>query len=91
LLQHIDAIGKPIPPSLAQVICGGSAMPRAMVDRFMAKGIRVAHAWGMTETSPIGTTGCETWDWDDLSFADQVTAKAMQGRVPFGVELRCVD
>ncbi|KAJ8137827.1 hypothetical protein OY671_008960, partial [Metschnikowia pulcherrima] len=52
---------------------------------------RVAHAWGMTETSPIGTTGTETWDWDDSSFAEQVGIKAMQGRVPFGVEMRCVD
>ncbi|WP_226016822.1 long-chain fatty acid--CoA ligase [Novosphingobium sp. FKTRR1] len=91
LLQHLDATGKEIPETLQQVVCGGSAMPRAMVERFMAKGIRVAHAWGMTETSPIGTTGCETWNWDDLSFEEQVTAKAMQGRVPFGVELRCVD
>ena len=91
LLQHIDAAGKDIPSSLHTVVCGGSAMPRAMIERFMKKGLRVAHAWGMTETSPIGTTGTETANWDELSFDEQVTIKAMQGRVPFGVELRCVD
>jgi len=91
MLQHLEKIGKPIPPSLKQVVCGGSAMPRSMVTRFMQDGIRVAHAWGMTETSPIGTTGAESWNWDELSFEDQVTVKAMQGRPPFGVELRCVD
>jgi fatty-acyl-CoA synthase len=91
LLQHIDAAGKDIPESLKTVVCGGSAMPRAMISRFMAKGLRVSHAWGMTETSPIGTTGTETWNWEDLSFEEQVSVKAMQGRVPFGVELRCVD
>lgn len=91
LLQYIDAHGKDIPPHLHTVVCGGSAMPRAMIERFMKKGLRVAHAWGMTETSPIGTTGTETSDWDELSFDEQVTIKAMQGRVPFGVELRCVD
>ena len=91
VLQHLERTGKPIPPSLAQVVCGGSAMPRAMVERFMKDGIRVAHAWGMTETSPIGTTGAETANWDELTFDEQVTIKAMQGRPPFGVELRCVD
>ena len=91
MLQHLDGAGKAIPASLKQVVCGGSAMPRSMVERFMRAGIRVAHAWGMTETSPIGTTGAETWNWDDLSFDEQVTVKAMQGRPPFGVELRCVD
>lgn len=91
MLQHLEATGKPIPPSLMQVVCGGSAMPRAMVETFMKAGRRVAHAWGMTETSPIGTTGAETADWDDLSFDEQVRIKAMQGRPPFGVELRCVD
>jgi fatty-acyl-CoA synthase len=91
LLQHFDATGKDIPASLKTVVCGGSAMPRAMIERLMKCGIRVAHAWGMTETSPIGTTGAETWDWDNLSFDEQVSAKAMQGRVPFGVEVRCVD
>ena len=90
-LQEIDRSGMGMPPSLKQVVCGGSAMPSSMIERFMGEGIRVAHAWGMTETSPIGTTGTETWDWDDLSFAEQIGIKAMQGRVPFGVEMRCVD
>ncbi|MEO0033247.1 MAG: hypothetical protein RIS94_3005 [Pseudomonadota bacterium] len=91
LFQHIDTGGLELPKSLEQVVCGGSAMPRAMIERFMRAGVRVAHAWGMTETSPIGTTGCETPDWDTLSFEEKVTVKAMQGRVPFGVEIRCVD
>lgn len=91
LLQHVETSGEPIPPSLKTVVCGGSAMPRAMIARFMRQGIRVAHAWGMTETSPIGTTGTETWNWDALTFDEQVTVTAMQGRPPFGVEIRCVD
>jgi len=57
----------------------------------MKAGVNVAHAWGMTETSPIGTTGARTWDWDDLTFEQQVDIKAMQGRTPFGVEIRCVS
>ena len=90
VFQHLDAHGGDL-GKLRQLICGGTAMPRFMIERFMKAGVNVAHAWGMTETSPIGTTGCKPWNWDDLSFDDQVTAKAMQGRVPFGVELRCLD
>ena len=91
LLQHFDGAGKDLPESLHTVVCGGSAMPRAMIERMMRRGIRVSHAWGMTETSPIGTASSETWNWDVLSFDEKVTIKAMQGRAPFGVELRCVD
>jgi fatty-acyl-CoA synthase len=57
----------------------------------MKMGIRVNHAWGMTETSPIGTMGARSPNWDDLTFDQQVDQVAMQGRVPFGVELRVVD
>lgn len=91
MLQHLEREGKPLPADLKHVVCGGSAMPRAMIATFMAAGVRVSHAWGMTETSPIGTMGAETWDWDSLDFDAQVGVKAMQGRPPFGVELRCLD
>ena len=90
MFQHMDATGVTL-PTLRQAIIGGSAAPRFMLERLMKTGVNVAHAWGMTETSPIGTTGAKTHDWDDLSFDQQVDVKQMQGRVPFGVELRCVD
>ncbi len=57
----------------------------------MKMGIRVGHAWGMTETSPIGTMGSPPANWDELSFDEQVDLVAKQGRVPFGVELRVVN
>ncbi|MBN8502586.1 MAG: AMP-binding protein, partial [Sphingomonadales bacterium] len=65
--------------------------PRFMLERLMKAGVNVVHAWGMTETSPIGTTGAKTFDWSDKTFEQQVDIKQMQGRVPFGVELRTVD
>ena len=76
---------------LRQVVIGGSAAPRAMIERLMKAGISVAHAWGMTETSPIGTMGAKPYDWDDMSFDAQVDMVTKQGRVPYGVELRIVD
>ncbi|RIA46995.1 fatty-acyl-CoA synthase [Hephaestia caeni] len=90
MFQHIDATGR-APAHLDLVTIGGSAAPRAMIERLMRMGVRVNHAWGMTETSPIGTMGARSPDWDDLSFEQQLDQVSKQGRVPFGVELRIVD
>ena len=54
LLNHMAA-GNLKLPHLKSVVCGGSAMPRSMIKSFVDMGIRVRHAWGMTEMSPIGT------------------------------------
>jgi acyl-CoA synthetase (AMP-forming)/AMP-acid ligase II len=90
MFQHVDATGREL-PRLKQAIIGGSAAPRFMIERLMKAGIRVAHAWGMTETSPIGTVGAPTPDWATTSFEDQVSIVQMQGRPTFGVELRTVS
>jgi fatty-acyl-CoA synthase len=90
MFQYMDATGAK-PEHLKIVTIGGSAAPRAMIERLMKMGIRVNHAWGMTETSPIGTMGAPSWDWDDLSFEAQVDQVCKQGKVPYGVELRVVD
>lgn len=88
--QYCDREGIDLPPLKAATI-GGSACPRFMIERLMKNGTRVQHAWGMTETSPIGTVGGPTWDWDQLSFDERVDKTVMQGRPIFGVELRTVD
>ncbi|WP_115367533.1 long-chain fatty acid--CoA ligase [Alteripontixanthobacter maritimus] len=88
--QYCDAQDKPL-PKLKSATIGGSAAPRFMIERLMKNGTRVAHAWGMTETSPIGTVGAPTHDWDQLSFEQKVDMVAKQGRPIFGVELRTVD
>ena len=88
--QYADANGIELPKLKAATI-GGSAAPRFMIERLMKNGTRVQHAWGMTETSPIGTVGGPTADWDQLSFDEQVTKTMKQGRPIFGVELRAVD
>lgn len=90
MFHHMDATGDTL-PDLRHAIIGGSAAPRFMIERLMKAGVNVAHAWGMTETSPIGTTGAKTCNWSELSFDEQVSVKQLQGRAPFGVELRTVD
>ena len=88
--QYCDKHGLDLPPLKAATI-GGSAAPKFMIRRLLENGTRVQHAWGMTETSPIGTVGGPTHDWDQLTLDEQVDKCAMQGRPTFGVELRTVD
>jgi acyl-CoA synthetase (AMP-forming)/AMP-acid ligase II len=94
MFQHLDMLadsGRAADLGRLKIVTiGGSACPRSMIERLMRMGIRVNHAWGMTETSPIGTMGAPSADWDDLDFQQQVDVTVRQGRVPFGVELRIV-
>ena len=90
MFQHLDAVGGDL-GKLRLAIIGGSAAPRAMIERLMKAGIRIGHAWGMTETSPIGTMGAPVPGWDKMTFDEQVDSVAKQGRPPFGVELRVLD
>ncbi|MDH6576289.1 long-chain fatty acid--CoA ligase [Kitasatospora sp. MAP5-34] len=55
LLDELDA-GDYDTSSLRMVVIGGSACPPALMRGFEERhGITVVHAWGMTETSPLGT------------------------------------
>jgi fatty-acyl-CoA synthase len=90
MMQYSEASGRDF-GKLRLVTIGGSAAPRAMIEFFQKRGIEVGHAWGMTEMSPIGTTGGRPWNWDELSFEEKIDLIAKQGRVPFGVEMRIVD
>ena len=55
LLHHLEANDLKL-PHLKRVVIGGSACPRAMIEKFEENyGVEVCHAWGMTEMSPLGT------------------------------------
>jgi fatty-acyl-CoA synthase len=72
--------------SLTQVTIGGSACPPSLMESFDRLGMRVRHAWGMTETSPLGTVARPPAHavGTDEEFAYRLT----QGRFPAGVEAR---
>ena len=40
-----------------RMVVGGAAAPESMIRAFDHFDLRVLHAWGMTETTPLGTTG----------------------------------
>ncbi|MFR9758042.1 long-chain fatty acid--CoA ligase [Streptomyces sp. TR06-5] len=74
--------------SLATVTIGGSACPPAMMRAFEDDhGIRVCHAWGMTETSPLGTLAHPP---GGLTAEEEWPYRVSQGRFPASVEARLV-
>jgi fatty-acyl-CoA synthase len=76
--------------SFRQILVGGSAVPRSLIDRFEdLYGVSIIQGWGMTETSPLAAVAMPPRGVTDLEEARQYRAKA--GRVVFGVEARVVD
>jgi fatty-acyl-CoA synthase len=87
VLAQLEGTGQDI-SYLKTVTVGGAALSPAMMHAFEEKhGVRLLHAWGMTETSPLGsvahppagTSGDEVWRY-----------RYTQGRFPAGVQARLV-
>ncbi|SEP63480.1 long-chain-fatty-acid--CoA ligase [Thalassovita taeanensis] len=91
LLQALENSGSTA-ASLTRTVVGGSACPPSMIKTFREKyGTTLIHAWGMTETSPLGTLNNLLQKHDTLSVDEQNKIREGQGRPPFGVELRILD
>jgi fatty-acyl-CoA synthase len=87
LLAHVRAHGGDL-SSLRMVPCGGSAVPHALQEAYEKElGVRIVQAWGMTETSPLGsvahppagTPEADSWRYRDTA-----------GRLMCAVEARLV-
>jgi fatty-acyl-CoA synthase len=87
VLQYLRRHGGDL-SSLRRVVCGGSAVPPTLMKAFSGEfGVEITHAWGMTETSPVGSVanpppgaqGEQAWRY-----------RVSQGRVVAGVEARLV-
>jgi fatty-acyl-CoA synthase len=87
LLAYVRSNGGDL-SSLRLVPCGGSAVPHALQEAYEKElGVRIVQAWGMTETSPLGSVAHppagtpeeEAWRYRDTA-----------GRLMCGVEGRLV-
>ena len=87
LLAHLEAHPQDI-SHLREVVVGGSAVPPSLMRAFQEKhDVSILHAWGMTETSPLGSvarppasaTGDEAWRY-----------RYTQGRFPASVRARLI-
>jgi fatty-acyl-CoA synthase len=92
ILALLDATPKKWDLSnLRQMIIGGSAAPPSLIDGFQKRhGLTVTHAWGMTETNPLGTIARLKPHLETKSDDERLAARASQGyAIPF-VETRHV-
>ncbi|MEO0421139.1 MAG: long-chain-fatty-acid--CoA ligase [Pseudomonadota bacterium] len=91
LLEYARKAGGKL-ASLDRTVVGGSACPKAIMDEFRdVHDVRVGHAWGMTETSPMGTINTESRRVADLPEETRQALALKQGRGTFGIEMRIVD
>ena len=71
-----------------RIPCGGTAPPESLIRTLDKHGLHILHLWGMTETTPLATTGglrAHMCDWPD---GKKYEVRARQGwPAPF-VEIR---
>ena len=91
LLNYLDQIGARL-DSVKYAVVGGSAAPLAMIRAFDEKhDVFLVHAWGMTETSPLGSVNTPTAALMALPKEERYRKQLKQGRPMYGVELKIVD
>ncbi|MGA7538637.1 MAG: long-chain fatty acid--CoA ligase [Steroidobacteraceae bacterium] len=74
---------------LERILTGGAAVPRSLVEFFETEfNARVVHAWGMTETSPLGTVCRPLRKHRAASHEQWLELRLKQGRPLFGVEMK---
>ena len=90
LLAYVDANDLKF-STMRRSAIGGSACPPAMIKKFLdVYGVRVIHAWGMTEMSPIGTSAAFKPHHLAQTPEQRLAVMATQGRAVFGVDMKIV-
>ena len=88
LLTHLRENNLTI-PTVKRVMIGGSAVPESLIRAFHDEfNIDVIQGWGMTETSPIGTTSILPPELEALPYDESMKWRVKQGMPPLGVELK---
>lgn len=91
LLHYLEKNNQRV-DSLHTVVVGGSACPPHIIETFAERyDVQVIHAWGMTETSPLGTVSRPLRSAEDLSREDRLALRLKQGKAIFGIDMRIVD
>jgi fatty-acyl-CoA synthase len=87
LLAQLEQKPQDLAP-LARAVVGGSACPPSLMKAFDGLGVTIIHAWGMTETSPLGSVSRAP---AGLSDDEAWEYRILQGRFPASVRARLMD
>jgi fatty-acyl-CoA synthase len=90
ILQLLDANpGAYDLSALRAMFVGGAAAPRSLIESFDKRhGLTLVHAWGMTETTPLGTVSHLPLELADAPEEQKLQSRATQGRPVAFVEIR---
>jgi fatty-acyl-CoA synthase len=90
LLQHFETLGDGA-GTLERIVVAGSAPAPSLIEGFERLGVRVNHVWGMTETSPCGTSPQPSRRVAALPLSEQARHKTSQGQPIYGVDVKIAD
>jgi fatty-acyl-CoA synthase len=92
MLQHIEQRPETFQPSPGlRMLVGGSALNELLIREFEKRGVRLIHAWGMTETSPLATINYIKSHMMDLPEEERIVTLSRQGLpVPF-IDIRAIN
>ncbi|HLJ94714.1 MAG TPA: long-chain fatty acid--CoA ligase [Gemmataceae bacterium] len=90
VLQELDKNPRAYDLSrLRTIMTGGAAAPRGMIEGYQERhGLKVLHIWGMTEMSPLGSTGYLPCALRESPSSDQYACRAKQGVPAAFIEFR---
>jgi fatty-acyl-CoA synthase len=87
VLAELDRTGARV-PTLTSAVVGGAACPPTLLTAFEERhGVRIIHAWGMTETSPLGSVAIPP---ASATGEEKLRYRLSQGRFPASVTARLV-
>jgi 3-(methylthio)propionyl---CoA ligase len=90
LLQQLQADGRGA-GTLQRIVVAGSAPAPGLIEGFERLGVSVNHVWGMTETSPCGTSPQPSRNTARTAPQEQLRRKTMQGQPIYGVDVKIAD
>ena len=90
--QYLDANPDIDVSSIRAFLCGGSAVPRAMIEWYWTnRGIRVLQGWGMTETNPVASVSLLKPHMEGWDLPDQLDRLETAGIPVMGLQVKIVD
>jgi fatty-acyl-CoA synthase len=90
--QYLDEHPEIDVSSIRAFLCGGSAVPRAMIKAYWEdRGIRVVQGWGMTETNPIASMAYLKPHMEEWDLRDQLDRLETAGIPTPGLQVKIVD
>jgi len=87
LLRHYESAGI-TPRTLQRILVAGSAPAPSLIEGFERLGVAVNHVWGMTETSPSGTSAQPSRRIAALPPEQRRDRKTSQGQPIYGIDIK---